>query len=148
MGTVRARIGVAPGEGRMLVYATGGMAYGEVNSSMQYSLRGCVDFGCTPIPGFAGPTSASGAMSGTMVGWTAGGGIEWKIDPRWSVKAEYLFYDLGTATYGLTSTVTFLGFTGGTHTATVNTAASAKFDGNIARIGVNYKLDWSTLHGG
>jgi outer membrane immunogenic protein len=29
-------------------------------------------------------------------GWTVGGGIEYKIAPAWSVKAEYQFFDFGT----------------------------------------------------
>ena len=28
-------------------------------------------------------------------GWTAGGGLEVAFDPRWSVKLEYLYMDLG-----------------------------------------------------
>jgi hypothetical protein len=31
-----------------------------------------------------------------MIGWTAGGGAELAIANNWSVKAEYLFADLGT----------------------------------------------------
>lgn len=33
-------------------------------------------------------------------GWTAGGGVEFGFAPSWSAKAEYMFVDLGTATYG------------------------------------------------
>ena len=31
----------------------------------------------------------------TRTGWTAGGGIEWKYAPNWSVFAEYDYLDLG-----------------------------------------------------
>ena len=31
------------------------------------------------------------------LGWSAGAGVEWMFNPKWSVKAEYLYYDLGTA---------------------------------------------------
>ena len=31
-------------------------------------------------------------------GWTAGAGAEWAINPAWSVKAEYLYVDLGSET--------------------------------------------------
>jgi len=31
------------------------------------------------------------------LGWTAGAGVEWMFNPKWSVKAEYLYYNLGTA---------------------------------------------------
>ena len=40
-------------------------------------------------------TNGSGSSSDTLVGWTAGGGVEVKLDRNWSVKAEYLYVDLG-----------------------------------------------------
>jgi outer membrane immunogenic protein len=127
----------------MLVYATGGLAYGEVKSSASYSLQGCLVLICAPgtIASLfsTGPTPAAGSTSSTRVGWTAGAGMEWMIDPRWSVKAEYLYYDLGTATYGLSpSTFTVLGV----FSSTVNTTASAKFAGSIARVGLNYRFSY------
>ena len=33
--------------------------------------------------------------SSTFTGWTIGGGLEYMLDPRWTVKAEYLYFDLG-----------------------------------------------------
>ena len=30
---------------------------------------------------------------------TAGGGVEWMFMPNWSLKFEYLYYDLGQATW-------------------------------------------------
>jgi outer membrane immunogenic protein len=33
-------------------------------------------------------------------GWTIGGGLEFGFAPGWSAKAEYMYADLGTATYG------------------------------------------------
>ncbi len=40
-------------------------------------------------------TNGAGSRTDTLAGWTAGGGVEVKIDRNWSVKAEYLFVDLG-----------------------------------------------------
>ncbi len=34
-------------------------------------------------------------------GWTSGLGAEYAIDERWSVKAEYRYYDLGKENYGV-----------------------------------------------
>jgi opacity protein-like surface antigen len=29
----------------------------------------------------------------TLTGWNIGGGVEWKVSPSWSIKAEYLYFD-------------------------------------------------------
>ena len=79
-GTARGRIGFAP-LCRLLLYATGGLAYGNVD----YSANTNFDNGFTyPV-----------RFSETNVGWTVGGGLEYAISHHWSVKAEYLYYDLG-----------------------------------------------------
>jgi outer membrane immunogenic protein len=69
-GTVRGRAGflITP---TLLVYGTGGFAYGEVSG------------------GFSN-------FSNVRTGWTAGGGVEWMFMPNWSAKAEYLFTDLNS----------------------------------------------------
>ena len=33
------------------------------------------------------------------LGWTAGGGVEKQIAPNWTIKAEYLYFDLGSVSY-------------------------------------------------
>ena len=95
LGTVRGRVGwlVTP---TFLIYGDGGLAYGGV--------RGSTDVNAFFTPG--GPhsdanswTDASGSLSTTQVGWTAGGGVEWMFMPNWSLKVEYLYYDLGHATW-------------------------------------------------
>ena len=82
LGTARGRVGVlvAP---MVLLYGTGGFAWGKVNDQLP------VAFG-----GFS--------SSGTRTGWTAGGGVEWMVAPHWSVKAEGLYVDLGSSTVGNT----------------------------------------------
>jgi outer membrane immunogenic protein len=77
-GTVRGRIGVA--FDRSLLYATGGLAYGNLFAQI------------TPDPTFTGGE--------TKAGWTAGFGWEWAFAPNWSVKAEYLYVDFGRFVYG------------------------------------------------
>ncbi len=68
-GTVRGRVGYAID--RTLLYVTGGLAYGEVEAK-------------------AGPFSASD----TQTGYVIGGGIEYKLNPAWSLKGEYQFISL------------------------------------------------------
>jgi opacity protein-like surface antigen len=65
----------------------------------------------------------------TSAGWTAGAGVEWMFAPRWSVKAEYLFVDLGRHS----STITY------TYGANVSTLTSTVRDtANVVRAGINY----------
>ena len=78
-GTARVRVGFTP-VCRLLVYATGGLAYGDVNYSA-----------ITHFNTIVYPTS----FDRVKAGWTAGGGLEYALTRRWSLKAEYLYYDLG-----------------------------------------------------
>jgi outer membrane immunogenic protein len=141
LGTVRGRVGWlwTPS---LLVYGTGGLAYGHVSSS-------------TSIAGFTSGTNlglccgpmtfaSSGGLSETRTGWTAGGGFEWMMAANWSAKVEYLYYDLGSAAYsaGSASAVVVPGGDGaiavGTTAFTIASQASTRFNGNIVRVGLNY----------
>jgi outer membrane immunogenic protein len=55
--------------------------------------------------------------------------------PNWTVKGEYLYYDLGHVSVApppVTGTV------GGTVFTAVGISSTAHFNGSIARVGVNY----------
>ena len=73
-----------------LIYATGGVAFGEVSGSFGYAAT-------ITYPGY-GTTGTSGgaSWSDTRVGWTAGGGIETEIAPQVKVRFEYRYTDLGS----------------------------------------------------
>lgn len=75
-GSIRGRIGYTPIE-RLLVYATGGYAYGRVKTYVDLN-----DIG-------------SDSISKTKSGWTIGAGTEYAIDNNWTFKSEYLYTDLG-----------------------------------------------------
>lgn len=81
-GTLRLRAGFLATDA-MLIYATGGLAWGNVDSHVR------VDFDDD------GVTDVSGGDSETRMGWTLGGGLEYKVSQVVSVKAEYLYVDLG-----------------------------------------------------
>jgi outer membrane immunogenic protein len=129
IGTVRGRLGWAATP-TFLLYGTGGLAYGGVNSSA--SITG----GLTPPTFVANNIWTSAAtISNTRVGWTAGGGGEWKFASNWSAKFEYLYYDLGTVNYGLPPLLE----TGcGGLCFSLNPTASTRFNGSIVRAGLNY----------
>jgi outer membrane immunogenic protein len=126
-GTLRGRVGVTVTP-TMLLYATGGLAYGQVNSTTN------VLFPPTCCAG----DNYFGSISTTRLGWTAGAGVEWMFAPHWSVKAEYLYIDLGTFSYAdpITNGVAL-----GLPTAAYSTSLTTRE--HVARLGVNYHFDWA-----
>ena len=134
IGTIRARVGatVTPG---LLLYVTGGLAYGAVTSSTAINQTTAIN----RVP----PTATSGSFSDTRAGYTVGGGGEWMFMSNWSVKAEYLYYDLGSAYYGTGGVFVDEGPTAlpGIGIAAIATSTRVHFNGNIARLGVNYHLN-------
>ena len=137
LGTVRARLGflVTP---TLLAYGTGGLAYGKVEGSTNIAQS---DSGITNNNGVLTGTAASaGSFSETRAGWTIGGGLEWMFLPHWTLKGEYLFYDLGSVSWGSPNLVFNVpGFASPTFSA-VNIGSSTHFNGNIVRAGINYKF--------
>lgn len=86
LGTARLRLGMTPAP-RALIYVTGGAAYGKTKESVWW----------TTLPG--GVTGNSyGSTSDTKFGWTAGAGGEWAFNENWTLRAEYLYVDLGNTT--------------------------------------------------
>lgn len=164
MGTVRGRLGYlfTP---TMLIYGTGGLAFGGVHGSSTHGgvtqavLTGLnasafpVPFnysqfnGTYTIPNIPGAAS----YSNTRVGWIAGGGVEWMFMPNWSLKVEALYYNLGSAALYSTPVSLVSPFTinlGGVNVSagqllTANAPVTRiKYDGVIARAGVNYHFNW------
>ena len=132
LGTVRGRLGflVTP---TLLAYGTGGLAYGGVNSSAEIDQQNFAPAGST----FTAPFSSFGSISNSRVGWTAGGGAEWLFMPNWSLKVEYLYYDLGSVAYGLSPLTNVFTTTGGVVYSSAP-FATTHFRGNIVRAGLNY----------
>ncbi|MGP0061185.1 MAG: outer membrane protein [Beijerinckiaceae bacterium] len=93
-----------------LVFVTGGLAVGHVGNRYVANIARGVD-----------PTWSD---SDWRLGWTAGAGLEVKIDQNWSVKGEGLYYQLADHTVG----------------AVNQTQLLYRFSdqGFIARIGLNY----------
>ena len=124
-GTARARIGFAP-FCRMMVYATGGLAYANVD----YSANTTFAFQGGPF----NDTSAPVAFTKTKAGWTVGGGVEYALSHHWSLKAEYLYYDLGDERR--TQGQVIGNFTDPVFKIGYNFETTA----NIARVGLNFKF--------
>lgn len=120
LSTVRGRLGYAMGP--VLFYGTGGVAIADVHYADQV---------CFPTAGIPGCNAASSNV--TPVGFAVGGGIEWEFAPMWSVKAEYLFVDLGTTSFDSTfvSTQTFT-------SATIT--HNHHLTENLGRVGLNVRF--------
>jgi outer membrane immunogenic protein len=130
LGTLRGRVGIVPFT-PLLVYATGGLAYGQVSSEVSFTES--YNFNC-----FCGPNPTTGAsISSTQWGWTAGGGVEWLFTPHWSVRAEFLYYNLGHVSAN--TTLTQLNGAGVPFT-TVGISSTVDVKGDIVRGGINYKF--------
>ncbi|MFY9900950.1 MAG: carbohydrate porin [Xanthobacteraceae bacterium] len=86
-GTVRGRIGYAPGH--WLFYATGGFAYSFD------------EFSRTQVAGAAiGGTAVAGTVENLFmvprIGGAVGGGVEVALTPRWMARLEYLYTGYGS----------------------------------------------------
>jgi outer membrane immunogenic protein len=110
LGTDRARVGYA--HDRTLIYATGGVAYGDVRAT----IRNAGAFGITD-------------ETHMRVGYTVGGGIETKINSKWSVKLEYLYVDFGNR----------VGYAALPPPPPLQ-PESVFLQSNIVRVGLNYKV--------
>lgn len=139
LGTVRGRLGVTvPPTSTVLAYVTGGLAYGGVSSNT--SVAAVESLGNPPYL----PVAGAGGFSGTRVGWTAGGGLEWMLVGKWSAKVEVLYYDLGKVTSNFNLVQNCVpGFcaapTAGPWGGAVVTSTT-RFNGSIARVGLNLHL--------
>lgn len=122
-GSLRARIGylVSPS---FLIYATGGVAMGEVKST------GAVSEYLTVFGQDLDLGARYGSRSKTLWGWTVGGGAEYALNRNWSVKAEYLYTDLGNKTYNFDIS----------NQADYQFSSAQKNQFSVARVGVNYRF--------
>jgi outer membrane immunogenic protein len=123
-GTVRARGGFLATPS-LLIYATGGLAYGHVNSATSVAFTSTTD-------------AYAGSISTTRAGWTAGAGAEWMFAPGWSAKAEYLFVDLGTASYTSACVTAVCG----AFVPPPSYQTDLRVRDNIFRAGLNYHFNW------
>lgn len=126
LGTVRGRLGLA--FDRVLVYGTGGFAYGDVDTQADFfrNTDRALQF--------------SGRKGDIETGYTVGGGIEYALptgsfalfnSSAVTLRAEYLYYDLGDRN------IVVQGISG----VGVNSYSSRfQTEGHVARAGINFKF--------
>ena len=124
-GTVRGRLGWAVD--RVLLYVTGGLAYGKTDYS---------------VSGFdAAANHFEATSNATKAGYVIGGGAEWAFLGAWSLKTEYQYINLGTIG-PLTATV--FNAAGVPNGVTVTTT-SIRNDYHTVRLGLNYRFGASPV---
>ncbi len=116
-GTARGRVGHLVAED-LMIYATGGLAFGEVTSSIG------VEIG----------NSCCGSVSSSdvNVGYSVGGGVEAAASGNFSLKLEYLYVDLGSHEI-FNEDLPDIGFT-----RNVTASASSETAFHTFRVGVNW----------
>jgi len=117
-GTVRGRVGVALD--RVMPYVTGGFAWADVDLD-------------TAITATDANYLESRSDSTTHTGWVLGGGLEVALDQNWSLRGEYLYYDLGKKTYSVT-------YPDPADNDSHTLSSKADLTMHTFRVGVNYKF--------
>ena len=121
-GTFRGRLGVTVTP-TVLLYATGGLAYGDVKSAGTLS-------GFNANGAVVGPAAFS--TSSANAGWTVGAGIEGQLVGNWTGKLEYLYMDLGTFTgTGVLPAPAF---------PPLRATFSSRITDQVLRAGINYRF--------
>jgi outer membrane immunogenic protein len=93
-------------------------------------------------------------MLQTLVGWNAGGGLEWMFMPNWSLKGEAIYWNLGNVNLNTTS----IAGAGGSWYYYIpdqqrgllpnqvsSSTSSINYQGIIARAGVNYHFNLANV---
>ena len=131
-GTLRGRVGVT--FDRIMLYATGGLAVGEIKA----------DYADGTVGGTTLNPLAIGSFNTTRAGWVFGGGIEGAIDRNWSIKAEYLHMDFGSLNASVSAAGTPLSVVVGdfrlTLAQTLTSAFHTRVTDDVFRVGVNYRF--------
>jgi len=117
--TFRGRVGftVTP---NVLLYATGGAAWGEVETTL----------GLTALTAAGVPVTAVGTNKTDRFGWTVGGGIEAMFASNWRAKLEYLYLDMGS----ISNSVVMPTASG----IPLGANVTSRITDNIFRAGINY----------
>jgi len=128
--TVRGRAGVA--FDRFYVYGTAGVVIADEKSATNVSF---LPAGALPVF----DTSVHvGSRSTTRTAPVFGGGLEYAFTNNWTMKAEYLHFDLQSLVYNsplISPAGVAPGYSWGTR---------VKESNDVVRLGVNYKFDWGT----
>ena len=104
LSSVRGKVGFIAMPNWM-VYGTGGVAFASTSNTVTMTQQ----IGTGPV------TSFSSTNTGTLLGWTAGVGLDWKMAPDWVLGVLYQHYDFPKNTISFNGGT--VGLSGGSQTA-------------------------------
>lgn len=161
LGTARGRLGFLL-KPNLLIFATGGLAYGGAWANVAtYGASTITPYAyqtgspTAPYPAAAQSYVGGGRSNTLLVGYSAGGGVEWMFMRNWSLKAEAFYYNLGSLNV---STCAVANPANGqilinqaanaisraySGPGAINGFTSVNYQGVIARAGVNYHFDFN-----
>lgn len=119
LATIRPRLGVAFNDNRTMIYATGGVAFSDVEGSWTVVSNGGYRKG--------------GSKSDIRTGWTIGGGLEHAFTTNLTAKLEYLYTDMGKFSYASA-------FLPGSGFPTYSETIRQDLKFHTVRVGLNYKF--------
>jgi outer membrane immunogenic protein len=125
LGSTRGRVGwVVTPDSRLMIYGTGGVAYGGASGNLSI-------FDATN-----GWFWSSGNRSNTRTGWAAGGGVEYAFTNNIILGAEYLYYDLGSRDFAIAPSPAATAFFG----TPVFSQTKINFNASVIRARLSYKF--------
>ncbi len=123
---------------RILFYAKGGVAFLDADFKANYAGGNCTfDYGCGGNTNV--PSTFNFGHSETLVGWTAGGGVEYALNPSWSMKLEYQHFDFGSMAYNYSGTY-YIPNTPN-YKSTLSGRMDASYTADAVTLGVNFHFN-------
>ena len=106
---------------RALFYAKGGLAIGQTTVQTSVNTSNVPLF-FTGVPFLLPPVNGETKW---LTGWALGAGLEFALTDKWSAKAEYMHFDLGSDRFAIDPP----------------NVADASASGDVVRVGINYHFN-------
>jgi outer membrane immunogenic protein len=128
-GTVRGRLGYALNN--VLLYGTGGWAWGHGTNTIQFT---CLGPGCPGTSALPPTSPTPTSVDVNPNGWAAGAGVEWAFLPNWTLRAEYLHLQFDGVTEDRSKSSSFVA------SLFVTSRVSSNVSIDLARVGLSYQF--------
>jgi outer membrane immunogenic protein len=124
LSTVRGRVGYVLFD-RWMIFATAGLAFGEVQGHGEVSMIG--------NPNYVWSKSTNDLKAGYAIG----GGVEWAITDRWTLRLEGYYYNIGSTQSAATGNAAVMADPALSNYRYVYKITTA---GDVLRVGADYKF--------